>query len=453
MHVGRCQSFVTDNSVRGGRQPLGTMHNDTRPITLLIDKLAGLVTPSGGGPVRGPDMWHLDQFAPAAIAISGDQIVAAGDRDQVRAHPDITPATSIIDGTGLFAIPGLIDCHTHPVFLGHRAAEFELRALGASYEQIHAAGGGILSTVSATRSADQTALVQATALNLTSMFQHGTLTAEVKSGYGLDRETELRSLRAAVQAASTSPIEISLTFLGAHMKPAEFADADTYLDFLIAEVVPEAAHLADAADIFVERGGFSVASARRYLSACAEAGLALRIHGDQFSEIGAIPLAIELGARSIDHLEATGLDGVRQLAASDVTAVLLPIASLFLRRPYPPARALIEAGAIVALATDFNPGSAFSTSLPLAMSLACTQMGMSPAEALVACTANAAHVLGRGDRLGRLRAGYQADILLLDVPDWRFVAYRLGDQPIAFRVKSGHLVSSVHDRASALPGT
>ncbi len=201
------------------------------------------------------------------------------------------------------------------------------------------------------------------------MLRQGTTTFEGKSGYGLDRDTELASLR-AVRAAGGIP-----TWLGAHAVPPEFDDADAYLDFALAEVLPEAAQLAEAADVFLERGAFDAAQARRYLEACRAAGLALRLHGDQFTEPGAIPLAIELGARSVDHLEATGPDGVRTLAASDVVGVLLPASALFLGRPMPPARALVDAGAAVALATDFNPGSAFCESLPLCCSLAATQLG------------------------------------------------------------------------------
>jgi imidazolonepropionase len=406
-------------------------------VTLLIDNLAQLVSPAGEGPSRGAEMGRLEVCSPAAVAVAGQEIVAAGSRDDVLGQVTVDRATTVIDGTGKIAVPGLIDCHTHPVFLGHRAAEFELRARGATYEEIHAAGGGIGTTVAATRAGDEAALTAATTRHLAAMVRHGTLTVEAKSGYGLDRETEARSLAAIHRASLLQPVDVVPTFLGAHTAPAEFADADTYLDFLIAEVLPVAAPLAEAADIFVERGGFSVEQARRYLMACSGYGMTARIHGDQFSEIGAIPLAVELGARSVDHLEATGPEGVRLLAGSDVAAVLLPVASLFLRRPYPPARALIDAGAIVALATDFNPGSAFCASLPLAMTLACTQMGMAPAEALVACTANAAHVLGRGDRLGRLRADYQADVLLLDAPDWRHLAYHLGGDLIALRIKAG----------------
>src|SRR5690348_7953977 len=265
------------------------------------------------------------------------------------------------------------------------------------------------------------------------MRRAGTTTFEAKSGYGLDRDTELASLR-AIRDAGGIP-----TWLGAHAVPPEFEDAEAYLDFALAEVLPGAAELAEAADVFLERGAFDAAQARRYLEACREAGLVLRLHGDQFTESGAIPLAIELGARSVDHLEATGEDGVRALAASDVAAVLLPASALFLDRPMPPARMLVDAGAAVALATDFNPGSAFCESLPLVCSLAATQLHLSPAEALGACTVNPAHVLGRADRIGRLAAGYRADVTLLDAPDWRYLAYHLGGRVIARVVVGGEL--------------
>ncbi len=230
----------------------------------------------------------------------------------------------------------------------------------------------------------------------------------------------------AIAAAGGIP-----TWLGAHATPPGHANADAYLDFILADVLPEAAQLAEAADVFLERGAFDAAQARRYLEACRTHGLELRLHGDQFTEAGAIPLAIELDARSVDHLEATGPEGIAALAASDVTGVLLPASALFLARPMPPARALVDAGAAIALATDFNPGSAFCESLPLVCSLAATQLKLSPAEALAACTVNAAHVLGRADTLGRLAPGYAADVTLLDAPDWRYLAYHLGGDIVA----------------------
>jgi imidazolonepropionase len=338
-----------------------------------------------------------------------------------------------LDGRGLCALPGLVDCHTHACFAGDRAAEFELRAQGASYEELHAAGGGILSTVDATRAAGEDALREAIRLHREWMLHAGTTTFEAKSGYGLDRETELASLW-AIKAEGGIP-----TWLGAHAVPPEQDDADAYLDFALAEVLPEAAQIAEAADVFLERGAFDRDQARRYLEACRDAGLALRLHGDQFSEQGAIPLAVELGARSVDHLEATGDEGVRTLADSDVVGVLLPVAALVLGRPMPPARALVDGGAAVALATDFNPGSAFCESLPIVTSLACTQLGLSPGEALGAVTVNAAHVLGRADRIGRLAPGYEADLVLLGAPDWRHLAYHVGGEVVSAVVRSGRL--------------
>ncbi len=364
----------------------------------------------------------------AFVLCDGDRIEAVGPMRELPALPGDVEA---IDGRGLAAIPGLVDCHTHACFAGDRVQEFSLRAGGASYEELHATGGGILSTVRATRVAGAEALLEATATHRSWMRAHGTTTFEAKSGYGLDRETELAQLE-AVRAAGGVP-----TWLGAHALPPEHPDAEAYLDFLLAEVLPAAAAIAEAADVFLERGAFDAAQARRYLTACRDAGLTLRLHGDQFTESGAIPLAIELGARSVDHLEATGADGVRSLAASDVTGVLLPTSALFLGRPMPPGRALADAGAAIALATDFNPGSAFSESLPLACSLACTQMQLAPEEALTACTANAAHVLGRADRIGRLEPGYDADLVLLDAADWRHLAYHLAGDIVHTVVEHG----------------
>ena len=339
-----------------------------------------------------------------------------------------------LDGRGKAAVPGLVDCHTHACFAGDRVAEFELRSRGATYEELHAAGGGILATVRATRAATEADLVNAVERHRGWMLAHGTTTFEAKSGYGLDRETELAQLR-AIERAGGVP-----TFLGAHAVPPEFPDGDAYLDFVVEQVLPDAAALAEAGDVFVERGAFDAEQARRYLVACREAGLTLRLHADQFTEAGGLELAVGLGARSVDHLEATGPAGVRALAASDVAAVLLPVAAITLGRPMPPARDLVDAGAVVALATDFNPGSAFCESLPVVMSLACTQLGLAPAEALVACTANAAHVLGRAERSGRIAPGYDADLVLLDVSDWRYLAYHLGGEHVALVVKEGEVV-------------
>lgn len=409
-------------------------------VSLLVHDLEAAVSSKGHGPLRGRALGDLEIHAPASVAISGDRIVAVGHPREVLAEIPSGAEYESVDGRGKVALPGLVDCHAHPAFLGDRAGEFELRASGAGYEEIHAAGGGIRSTVAATRAGGEAELTAAIETHLGWMFSHGTTTAEAKSGYGLDLDTELKSLRAIHGAGKKSFVDVHPTFLGAHTVPPEFENAaEEYVQFVIREVLPEAAPLARAADVFVERGSFGAPEARRYLEACREHGLALRLHGDQFSERGAIPLAIELGARSVDHLEATGDAGARMLARSGVAAVLLPACALFLDLPLPPARLLADEGAIVALATDFNPGSSFCESLPLVMNLACTRLKLSPAEALTACTANAAHVLGLNG-VGRLAPGYRADVLVLDAPDWRYLAYHLGGDRFAAKIKSGRLI-------------
>jgi len=401
-------------------------------VKLLVRDLAQVATPAGrGAPLRGAALGEVDVVEDAFVLCDGDAIASVG---RMRDLPPLDGDVVEVDGRGRCAIPGLVDCHTHAAFGGDRVEEFSLRAAGAGYEELHARGGGILSTVRATRAAGEEGLRTAVERHRGWMRGHGTTTFEAKSGYGLDRETELASLR-AIRDAGGAP-----TWLGAHAVPPEFdGDGDAYLDFALAEVLPEAATIAEAADVFLERGAFDAAQARRYLNACRGAGLALRLHGDQFTEQGAVPLAIELGARSVDHLEATGDVGVHALAGSEVVAVVLPASALFLGRPMPPARALVDAGAALALATDFNPGSAFCESLPLCCSLAATQLRLSPAEALAACTVNAAQVLGRADRIGRLAPGYRADVVLLDAPDWRYLAYHLGGEVVGEIVIAGEI--------------
>jgi imidazolonepropionase len=399
---------------------------------LLIRDIGQLVTPAGdAGPLRGALLGEVTVVEGAFVLCEGSRIVAVGRMSDLE---PLDGDVEEVDGRGRCAIPGLVDCHTHACFAGDRVEEFSLRAGGATYEELHAAGGGILATVAATRAAGESGMREAVARHRAWMLRQGTTTFEAKSGYGLDRETELASLR-AIAAENGVP-----TFLGAHAVPPERESADQYVDWLIADVLPEAAGIAEGADVFLERGAFDAVQARRYLEAARDHGLELRLHGDQFTEAGAISLAIELGARSVDHLEATGPDGVRALAESDVVGVLLPASALFLGRPMPPGRALVDAGGAIALATDFNPGSAFCESLPLVCSLACTQLGLSPAQALTACTVNAAHVLNRADRKGRLAPGFDADIVLLEAPDWRYLAYHLG----------GHIVSEVFVAGTAL---
>ncbi len=400
---------------------------------LLIRDLAQVASSAGrAAPLRGAALGKLEVVEDAYILIDGDRIEALG---AMRTLPSLDGDVEELDGRGRSAVPGLVDCHTHPAFAGDRANEFALRARGASYEELLAAGGGILSTTRATRAASTADLEQVVRRHRDAMLAHGTTTFEGKSGYGLDHETELAQLT-AIAASGGVP-----TWLGAHAVPPEQPDADAYVDWAIREVLPDAARIAVAADVFVERGTFDVDQARRYLEACRGAGLALRLHGDQLSEFGAVPLAIELGARSVDHLESTGPAGVAALAASDVVGVLLPVAALFLGRPMPPARALVDAGAAVALATDFNPGSAYCESLPVVCTLACTQLGLSPAEALAACTVNAAHVIGLTDR-GRIAPGQRADLVLLGAADWRHLAYHFAGDVVDTVIQAGRVAFS-----------
>jgi imidazolonepropionase len=403
--------------------------------SLLVRDLAQVASPAGTeAPLRRAALREVELVRDAFVLCEGGRIAAVG---RMADLPSLDGEVEEIDGRGLSAIPGLVDCHTHACFAGDRVEEFSLRAGGASYEELHARGGGILSTVRTTRAATEEELSDALDEHVRWMRRAGTTTFEAKSGYGLDHDTELAQLQ-AVAGAGGIP-----TWLGAHAVPPEFADdgADAYVEFLLRDVLPEAAELAEAADVFLERGAFDAAHARRYLSACRDAGLVLRLHGDQFTESGAIPLAIELGARSVDHLEATGPEGVSALAASDVTGVLLPASALYLNRPMPPARALVDAGAAVALATDFNPGSAFCESLPLVCSLAATQLKLAPEEALGACTVNAAHVLDRADRKGRLAPGYDADVVLVAADDWRHLAYHLGGPVVQTVIAGGEVVA------------
>ncbi|HJS50246.1 MAG TPA: imidazolonepropionase [Gaiellaceae bacterium] len=404
------------------------------PAQLLIRDLAQVATPAGrSAPLRGAALRALELTADAYILCEAGRIVEVGSmRRLTPLDGDVVEA----DGRGLSAVPGLVDCHTHACFAGDRVDEFSLRAGGATYEELHARGGGILSTVRATRAAGEGGLSAALARHRAWMLRAGTTTFEAKSGYGLDRETELAQLR-VIAAAGGVP-----TWLGAHAVPPEFADAEAYVDFLLHDVLPDAAQLAEAADVFLERGAFDAEQARRYLTACRSEGLELRLHGDQFTESGAIPLAIELGARSVDHLESTGHAGVATLAESEVVGVLLPASALFLGRPMPPARALVDAGAAIALATDFNPGSAYCESLPLVCALAATQLQLAPEESLAACTVNAAHVLARSDRKGRLAPGFDADIVLVADDDWRHLAYHLGGDVVHTVVLGGRIAWS-----------
>lgn len=406
----------------------------SRRAHTVIHDIGMLVTPARvPAPVRGADLAAVVEVPGAAIAIDDDgTIIASGPEREVRATVEVDSDTGFHDARGALAIPGLVDCHTHPVFAGDRAAEFELRNLGAGYEEIHAAGGGIRASVQRTRTAlDEGTIAPQVRRHLDWMLAAGTTTAEGKSGYALTLEHELESLRVLEAVANEHPLRMIPTLLAAHTVPAEYdGRADDYIDEVAIPAARRAVQegCASAADVFLERGSFDVEQARRYLLAARAAGLAARIHGDQFSDQGAIGLAIELGARSVDHLEALEPDAprLRDLASSDVAGVLLPLSSLFLGRPFAPGRELIDAGAIVALASDFNPGSSFGESLTLAMSLACLGCRLRAGEALTAATVNAAWVLGLADRVGRLDPGWRGDVVLLDQPSLAHLPYHVG---------------------------
>ena len=393
------------------------------PSRLLVRDIAQLVTPSGTlSPLRGRSLGDVEVLEDAYVLCEDGLVSAVGRMRELR---ELGGDIEGLDARGMCAIPGLVDCHTHACFGGDRVEEFSLRAAGASYEELHAAGGGILSTVRATREAGREGLREAVRRHRGWMLAAGTTTFEAKSGYGLDRETEIASLE-VIREEGGIP-----TFLGAHTVPPEFDDADEYVDFLLAEVLPAAAGVAEAADVFVERGAFDVAQARRYLEACREAGLAPRLHGDQFTELGAVQLAVDVGARSVDHLEATGEVGIGTLAASDVIGVLLPASALFLDRPMPQARSMVEAGVAIALATDFNPGTSPCLSMPEAISVAASLYRLPPLWAIGAATINAAWVLGLEQSVGSLEPGKRADFVVLDAEDLAMIPYRPGHNPVA----------------------
>lgn len=420
-------------------------------VDLIIHTSGQLVTCAGAaGPRRGAAMRELGMVQAGAVAVRGETIVAVGPRDELRRR--YTPAREIDAGAAAIC-PGLVDPHTHVVYAGDRVDEFERRIAGESYEQIMAAGGGIRSTTSAVRTAGLGRLVEETRPRLDQMLRLGITTAEAKSGYGLETAAELRQLEAAALLDAAHPIDLVPTFLGAHAVPAEYAGrADAYVELVVAEMLPAAAawHAGSRfaqmgvpmfADVFCERGAFDAAQSRRVLEAARALGMPLKAHVDEFSDVGGLAMALELGCVSVDHLDVTGPAGIARLAASAAVAVLIPAVTLNLGGShYADARGMIDAGAAVALTTDINPGSAPCPSLPLVMALACRYQRLLPAEALLACTVNAAHAVGLGARVGALEAGRLADILILASADYRYLAYELGGSPVARVIKRGTVV-------------
>jgi imidazolonepropionase len=384
--------------------------------------LAGPKRPRTGAAMR--DLAIIDD---GAMLIAGDRIERTGPRSEI--EPLIGGECAVIDAGGRVVLPGFVDAHTHPVFAGNRVNEFEQRAAGASYAEIAAAGGGIRSTVRQTRAASEAALLEATNRYVGWFLASGTTTIEAKSGYGLTPEDEYKLLRVI---RGIQPLRCVPTFLGAHEIPDEFRKCPAqYVDLLVEEMLPAVAaqKLAEYCDIFCEPGIFGIGDSRRILTAARSLGLGLRLHADQLSQSGAAELAAELHASTADHLEHTGPEGIAALHAAGVQPVLLPgsVYALGSAR-YPDARAMIEAGLGVVLATDFNPGSSPTPSLPMILSLACTHMHMTPAEAVTAATINAAYSLGRGGEIGSLEPGKYADFVIHDCHDYREIAYFFGIQ-------------------------
>jgi len=387
------------------------------PADLVVRNIGLLATLAGPAPRTGAGLRDLALVEAVAVAAHRGRIVYVGPEAGLPAAVAPEPGTAVLDAEGAAVVPGFVDAHTHLAFAGDRDGEIGRRLAGASYREIADAGGGIVRSVEATRKASRPALAAAIRSRLDEMLLQGTTTAEVKSGYGLELEAELRSLEAIRDAAAAHAVTVVPTFLGAHEVPLEHrGDRERYLRLLVDEMIPEVARrrLAVFCDVFCEEGVFSVAEARRVLLAARDRGLGLRVHADELTPTGGAELAAELGARSADHLVHVSDAGMRALAQAPCAATLLPAASFYLRLPrFAPARALVEAGAPVALATDVNPGGGLSPSMPFAMTVACFGMGLSFEEALSAATVNAAWSLGVHHERGSVEVGKRADLVVL----------------------------------------
>jgi len=411
---------------------------------LLIENLGEVATPLGTTARRGPEQGQVERLGDTVVLCrQGEIAFVGGSAELERAHGPL-PEAERLDGGGGTLLPGLIDPHTHLPWAGSREEEFAERLAGKTYLEIAAAGGGILSTVRSTRSASEAELTGGVLGRLDRMLELGTTTAEAKSGYGLTRADELKQLRAIRQASISHPIDLVPTLLAAHETPPEYhEDRQRYLDLVCNEIIPAAAEqrLAIFCDVFCEEGVFSVEESRQVLTAGREHGLTPRLHADEFVDSGGAELAAELGALSADHLIAVSDAGIGALAAAAVTAVLLPGTSFFLmQHTYAPARRLVEAGVPIALATDCNPGSSNTESLPMIFVLAVYELGLTIAEALTASTLNAACCLGLGEQIGSIEVGKQADLVLLDEPNLLHLAYHYGVNPVAAVIKKGRVV-------------
>ena len=414
--------------------------------SLLITGASQLLTLRGGGPRRGDSLSDLDLIEDGAALVRDGVIAAVGTRAQVEALPG-TRGTEKLDLGGRVVLPGFVDSHTHLVHAASRVEEYQLKIQGASYEEIARKGGGILNSVKKMRAATADELKKRALAALQQFAAYGTTTLEAKSGYGLDVPSELKILKLHKELAAEQPLEIVSTFLGAHVVPEEFrkkADgAKRYIQLLEENLLPAVAEhqLAEFCDVFCDRGAFSVAESKRVLQAGRQWGLAPRMHAEQLSRTGAARLAILLRAASCDHLEQVNKNDIRALGKSDTVATLLPGCDFHLGlKKYAPARDLIDAGAIVALATDYNPGTSPTLSMPMILSLACTQLRMAPAEAITAATINGACALRRDKQVGSLEVGKQADMAVFDVADYREIPYYFGVNQCWMTMKRGCVI-------------
>lgn len=413
---------------------------------MLIHSAAQLLTLSGG-PQRGTDLGRLGIINDGAVLLRGETIEAVGTTSELRAA---YPNEPTLDARGSVVMPGFVDPHTHLVWAGDRAAEFEMRLQGKTYMEIMAAGGGIVSTVRATRLASPEDLLEQTRARAETIFRGGTTTVEAKTGYGLETASELRQLETLLRLDELGPVEIVPTFLGAHAVPTEYkADPDAYTRLVCEEMLPETLRWwQDNAprrplpfvDVFCETGAFTLEQSRQILETARRLGFPLKIHADEFDNLGGASLAAELGAASADHLVKTSEEDIRALGKSNTVAVALPCTPFGLADPhYTPAKALIESGALLAIASDLNPGTAWSGDMQFVIALACRYLRITPAQAITAATINAAAAIQRADRIGSLEPGKQADLLVLSVDDYRHLGYRFGQNLVKTVVKRGQV--------------
>ncbi|HXN52336.1 MAG TPA: imidazolonepropionase [Candidatus Acidoferrum sp.] len=411
--------------------------------SLLITGASQLLTLRGRAPRRGRALSNLGILGDGALLIRDGVIAAVGTRSEIESLPESRSAEKL-DLGGRVVLPGFVDSHTHLIHAASRAEEYELKIAGASYEEIARKGGGILNSVKKLRAATSESLKKRAHAALREFAAHGTTTLEAKSGYGLDVASEMKILRLQKELNAEQPLEIVSTFLGAHVVPAEYRSkrggVAQYVALSTDKLIPEVAaeKLAEFCDVFCDRGAFSRGDSKKILEAGKKNGLAPRIHAEQLTRTGATQLAVQLGAASCDHLEQVSKADMRALAKSDTVATLLPGCDFHLGlKQYAPARALIDAGAIVGLATDYNPGTSPTVSMPMILSLACTQLRMSPAEAITAATINAAYSLRREKQIGSLETGKQADIAVFDVEDYREIPYYFGVNKCWMTLKKG----------------